>query len=85
MSCKAELNDYIFVLLETDEILNDIEEEDVDEIKGKVTEIRSSSKSPSASLVELKQFVDDIIAQYEEEDEEEELVIVDNDAGGDLD
>ena len=82
---KAELNDYIFVLLETDEILNDIEEEDVDEIKGKVTEIRSSSKSPSASLVELKQFVDDIIAQYEEEDDEEELVIVDNDAGGDLD
>ena len=82
---KAELNDYIFVLLETDEILNDIEEEDVDEIKGKVAEIRGSSQSPSALLVELKQFVDDIIAQYEEEDEEEELVIVDNDAGGDLD
>ena len=62
-----------------------VEEEDVDEIKGKVAEIRGSSQSPSALLVELKQFVDDIIAQYEEEDDEEELVIVDNDAGGDLD
>ena len=83
---KAELNDYIFVLLETDEILNDIEEEDVEEIKGKVNEVQSSSnKDSSKLLVELKEFVDEIISQYEEEDDEEELVIVDDGGGGDLD
>ncbi len=88
VSCvaKAELNDYIFVLLETDEILNDIEEEDVEEIKGKVNEVQSSSnKDSSKLLVELKEFVDEIISQYEEEDDEEELVIVDDGGGGDLD